>query len=356
MSNRASAMGGLLTLFQNKIKDEEVVRACSEMLFKFAENQSQATPRNDPRSLFTTAVPQALKSTPTGQTSAVAVESTNPPITAGKATLTVSEYRNAEGQMWEVEAVSLAVLALDHMCVGSSGPGRRPSSTGKKDSESKISKDLEKDKEVDREKDKDKDKEKEKEKEDRKDKEDRSPRGSKAATPVSAIKGVSSWSKHTPKSILSVVALMEILSTLPKMACEGGLIDRVRLVLQSVLIVLPPKHSETTRRIEKFLSKLHISHPIPVPITVPVPVPVPVPTRGTGAGSGEDPVSTPFFPVLLSRGIFSSRPSSKENSEVLKDLKEPTDTPPSNAKATTAGIPPILRAIAENHGYAYAVK
>jgi hypothetical protein len=338
MSNRVSVMGGLLALFQNKIKDEEVVRACSEMLFKFAETHSVASPRNDPRSLFS-AIPQAHRSTPVGGSSAAADGSTHPPVLIEKMALPVSEYRNSEGQIWEYEAISLAVQALDHMCVGSSG--KRPSSTGKRDSESKGSKDKDKYREVEVERDRDRDRDREKERDDRKDKEekDKSP-GSVKAAPI-AVKGVSSWSKHTPKSILSVVALMEIISTLPKVACQGGLMDSVRFTLQSVLVVLPPKHSETTRRIEKFLSKLLISHPIPVAVSIPVSVPVP--TRGTGAAAGEDPAPSPLFPVLPSRNVFTSKPSSRETSERVKEIKEvkevkeTADTQTANIKAISAG-------------------
>jgi hypothetical protein len=333
MSNRVSVMGGLLALFENKIKDEEVVRACSEMLFKFAETHSVVSPRNDPRSLFS-AIPQALRTTPIGGSSAATVESTHPPVLVEKIALPVSEYRTSEGQIWEYEAVSLAIQALDHMCVGSSG--KRPLSTGKRDQESRGSKDKDKYREVDVEKDKERDRDKERD--DRKEKEDKdkSPRSVKAA-PIT-IRGVSSWSKHTPKSILSVVALMEIISTLPKISCEGSLMDRVRLILQSVLAVLPPKHSEATRKIEKFLAKLLISHPIPV--TVSIPVSVPVPTRGTGTATGEEPIPSPLFPVLPSKGGFSSKPSSRETSErvkEVKEVKETADTPTANIKATTAG-------------------
>lgn len=337
-------MGGLLALFQNKIKDEEVVRACSEMLFKFAEAHSGVSPRNDPRSLFS-AIPQATKSTPTGGLSAAAVESTQLTPIVGKMAPPVSEYRSSEGHIWEYEAVSLAVQALDHMCAGSGG--RRPS-TGKRDSDSRGSKDRDRYKEVDMEKekerdrgdrDRDRDKDRDRERDDRKDKEDKdkSPRSVKAS-PISVVKGVSIWSKHTPKSILSVVALMEMISTLPRIACEGELMDRVRLVLQSVLAVLPPKHSEATRKIEKFLSKLLISHPISV--TVSIPVSVPVPSRGTGAATGEDPVPTPLFPVLPSRGVISSKPSSRETSERVKEMKEvreSSDPPSVNSKTSSAG-------------------
>ena len=352
MSNRVSVMGGLLTLFQNKIKDEEVVRACSEMLFKFAEAHSGASPRNDPRSdprSLLSAVPQALKSTPTGASTAAAIESTNPPVIEGKMSLPVSEYRNSEGQIWECEAVSLAVQALEHMCVGSCG--RRPS-TGKRDSESRGSKDKDRYREVDMEKEKERDRDRDREKDDRKDKEDKdkSPRSSRAA-PASVVKGVSSWSKHTPKSILSVVALMEIISTLTKIASETGLIERVRLVLQSVLVVLPPKHSETTRRIEKFLAKLLISHPIPVSVVIPVPVPVSA--RGTGTGTGEDSGPT-LFPVLSSRGAHSSKPSSRETSERVKEVKETADPPAANMKAYSAGnTRTIIQIDCENHGFTH---
>lgn len=311
ISNKASIMGGLLTVFQSKIKDEEVAKACSELLVKIVDNH--VSPRNpDPRTLFMSTIPHTRGSN-SGTSTPGGVNSGNAP--GAKVVLTIADYRNIEGKIWEYEAFSLATRALDHLCTGATGGTvKKSGSPARKDMDLKNSKDKEKEKDEKKERD-----------EKKEDKDENCPSNSTSmkVTPITPIKGISSsWSKHTPKSISSLLSLVETISALPKMSSEYALIDQVKTVLQSLLIVLPVRNSDLARRIERFLSKLHSSisysrggdeYPRP---TTPVP-------------------STPLFPVLSSRSGSSSRPSSTK--DVSAAVKE-ASTLSLNAKEGSSNI------------------
>ena len=305
LSNKASLMGGLLTVFRSKIKDEEVAKACSDLLLKVLDSQPPILSSPDPRTLFLSTATQSSALSQRGFAIGTNAPGTNNGANSGpngtKQILTISEYRNIEGKIWEYEAVQLAVRALDHMCVGNSSTPtvKIPATPPKKDIDGNNGNNVG-------------------------EKEDNSVVTAVAVTSKvtpsgSGSKGQTCWSKHTPKSISSLLMLIELISVLPKMLTELTLYEDTRLVLQSLLLIMPVKNSDLSRRIERLLSKIHSSSPVPMTTTTSIPTQGPKPSTTTNTGSEDTspaPVTAhppPLFPSLSSRSVTSPRPSSKES-------------------------------------------
>lgn len=284
-------MGGLLTVFQNKIKDEEVAKACADLFLKMIE-----TPHTDVRThVHNRSMTSSSNSPNSGQGNGQG-QNQGGSGNGNKIVLTISEYRSTDGKVWEYEALNLAVKALEQFTVGSGVGGKRPGSPAKKELDVKSARD--------RETDKDEKKEREKENDGIETGPPKS--ASLRVMPMSASRAATPWTKHTPKSVSSLLTLIEALSALSKLSDEQVLLEYARQTLQYLLIVLPVRNSDITRKIERLLSKLHNSNTT-------------VPFRSEESHI----VSTPpgsLFPVLSSRSMSSSRPNSKETSLIIKEV------------------------------------
>ena len=276
-------------MFQHKIKDEEVAKACADLLLKVIETSS--TPHTDTRTLtHSRGVTSSSNSPSNGQGNGQG-QGQGGGASGSKNVLTISDYRSTDGKVWEYEALNLAVKALEQFTVGPGMGGKRPGSPAKKELDVKSARDNETDKDEKKENDKI---------------ESNPPKSASfKVTPMSASKTSSPWTKHTPKSVSSLLTLIEALTALPKLSDEHVLLEYARQTLQYLLIMLPVRNSDLTRKIERFLSKLHNSNTT-------------VPFRSEDSHI----VSTPpgsLFPVLSSRSMSSSRPNSKETSAVIKE-------------------------------------
>lgn len=280
LPNSVSIIGGLLFVFTSKYKDEEIAYACAEYLIKIVEHQSTHIPHTHSRASImgtnitthknsTYGVPQIIKRVKEK-------EVTNVPIIDN--VLTISDYRDAEGRTWEVQAVRLVTQALDFICLRPTSTSTTTStSIGRATSGSKKSKHLSK-----KEKGKAKAKEAEKEVEtvvremNEIHLEKEKPKNDKIEDDVhsntykinnqevseggslskqSQKKGIPCWTKYTLLSVISLLALVEVISVLPDMTNMSVLFQDVRGVLRTLLSVLPVKCADVAQRIELYLSR-----------------------------------------------------------------------------------------------------
>ena len=320
-------MTGLLTVFKCKIKDEEVAKACSDLLLRVLDGHpppsTSVTASNhiDSRSMLLNSITHSQSHSTASSRKSSALTLINQ---TGKAACTIADYRNDDGKSWEYEAVHLAARALGHMCSGSTNSllPKRPVSPPEVEFDTK----------------------------DVVDSCNIVNAASQRVVQNSTVvpKNSSSWSKHTPKSISSLLLLIELISVLPKMMTEFTLYEEVRNVLHSLLLIMPVKNSDLSRRIERLLSKIHsfssssaaaaaaaittsnttgvssvpegpiIGNDEPTPPTAPISSATStavtstaiIDTAATAVLSSAQ--TLPFFPSLSTRCVISSRPSSKE--------------------------------------------
>jgi hypothetical protein len=224
LSNKSSLIAGLLILYSKKLKDEEVAKACSDVLVKVFNNRSTLNidPRNnhraDPRErpLYHSSVSQrALGSSNTNNLSVTngSTVSVPVPIPSTKP-LTIPDYRSSVGKVWEAEAVDITIRALDNLCSDQSNAIAITKAELK---------------------------EAEKEIEDNQ-------------TPLRAS---FVWSKHTPKTIASLLLLLEIVATSQPELMTNLDNEDARRVLQLLLVIMPAKHSDLSRRIERLIQMIH---------------------------------------------------------------------------------------------------
>ena len=286
LPDSVSIIGGLLYVFNSKYKDEEIAYACAEYLIKIVEHQSTHIPHTHPRASImgtnitthknsTYGVPQIIKRVKEK-------EVTNLPTI--DSVLTMADYRDVEGRTWEVQAVSLVTRALDFIClrptttssitssetststsnVRATSGSRKAKHLSKKEKGKAKAKETEKEVEIVVRAMNETHLEQEKSKNDKIEDEvhcntdennNQEVSGGGVLNKQSQKKGILCWTKYTLLSVISLLALVEVISVLPDMINMKVLFQDVRGVLRTLLSLLPVKCADVARRIELYLSR-----------------------------------------------------------------------------------------------------
>ena len=328
LSDRAALMTGLLTVFKCKIKDEEVTKACSDLLLRVVDSHpppststsnSSSLNHTDSRSLFLNSITQSQfqsHSLPSSR-KGYSMSSTNqmgPVNLQGKPVLTIAEYRNEEGKSWEYEALHLAVRALDHICSGSTNSllPKRPMSPPKEEVNPKVS--------------------------------DVGCVLNSSSNRIiqivpNTIKNSLSWSKHTPKSISSLLLLLELILFSSKLITELKLYEEVRNVLHSLLLIMPGKNSDLSRRMERLLSKINSFTSLSTTTSTSTSIVSAINTIPQGPMIGNDEPTPPIAPTttINATAITATAPCSTSNSGATNTSNSSTST---HTNTATANIVP----------------